>query len=249
VRTTCGKARYSATAPTEGDVLCFPNLSRATGAKIGVIYAHGGSNTFDQMFDPTLLYYPGIDKLVTHGQYPLVFADMGGGTWGNATMAGTNANDTCRMLEAYNWLQNASGGGAKSGKVHLIGVSQGGVGVVNWAKRNPTLVQSISLVVPALDLQDIYVNDRGGNQANINTAYGGVPDYATRSPMNLAANLAGIPTRVWYATNDTVTPSTATNTTFATSVGVSGSTVSMGAVGHTVSVDVNQLLTFVAANS
>jgi pimeloyl-ACP methyl ester carboxylesterase len=151
------------------------------------------------------------------------------------------------MGDAWAWLTNASGGAAKTDKCLLVGGSMGGLMAVNWAYRNPTKVAAVALIIPVLDLEDVYTNNRGGLASQITAAYGGAPDYATRSPIQLASGLAGIPTKVWYATDDPVTPNIATNTTFAGSVGVSASTRLMGAVGHTFSaVDADEVMTFLA---
>jgi dienelactone hydrolase len=243
---TFAAGRYSATGSGESDALCFPRKARAAGVKRGVLFCHGAEDTAIKVIDPANVYRALVAKLVDQAQTPLEAADLGAvqGTsdvWGNSTGMG-------RMDDSWAWLKNANGGGAKTDKAILVGGSMGGLMAVNWASRNPTLVAAIVLVIPALDLQDIYVNDRGpGLQAEIQAAYGGAPDYATRSPMNLAASLTGIPTKIWYSTNDPVTPSVGTNATFAASVGSSCSTQSMGAVGHVFSaVDPDQVLNFVS---
>lgn len=115
-----------------------------------------------------------------------------------------------------------------SGKVHLLGVSAGGLCALNFAKNNPTLVQSLSLLIPVIDPQAVYDGNLGGFQASISTAYGGRPANAD-TPSQNAASFIGIPTKIWYSTSDTITSSSIT-TTFAAAAGATA--VSMGAVGH-----------------
>lgn len=115
-----------------------------------------------------------------------------------------------------------------SGKVHLMGISAGATCALNWAKANPTLVQSILLIVPAVDIQDIYDNWPGGLQDSISSAYGGRPSDAN-NPADNTASFTSFPIQIYYSTTDTVcTP--ATITAFASGTGAE--LVSMGAMGH-----------------
>ena len=237
-----GKGRYLA---GEEDVLWKPRKCAAAGTFPGIIYCHGASSVALDSVDSTIGYLPLVDKLSNQAEYLVHFADIDGTGWGrDATMTAITA--------AYNWLVDSTKGAAKTGKVALIGASMGALNAVNWAYRNPTLVSCIALIIPAIDLQDIYVNDRGpGLQATISSVWGGAPPYSTRSPLLLASSLAGIPTHVWAASggSDPVTPSFATNTTFCTSVGGDSKVHDMGAVGHTVgAVSTDEVLSFIAAN-
>lgn len=113
-------------------------------------------------------------------------------------------------------------------KVHLMGVSAGGLSSLNWAKANPTLVQSISLLIPVVDVQAVYDNNRESFQSSISGAYGGRPPDS-ENPAKYAADLKGLPIRIYYSTNDSVTTSAET-LNFAAAAGAE--TFSMGAVGH-----------------
>lgn len=138
--------------------------------------------------------------------------------WGNSTQ---RTNMSTLKTNAQTSLFAA-------GKVHLMGASAGGLAALNWAKNNPTLVQSISLVIPVIDVQYVHTNNIGGFASEINTAYGGAPADAD-CPAKYAANLAGIPIKIWYSTDDTYTLA-ATTTTFASASGATA--VSMGAIAH-----------------
>lgn len=139
-------------------------------------------------------------------------------TWGNAAIR--TSMSTLRT--------NAQATEFKSGKVHLLGMSAGGLCVLNWAKNNPTLVQSIVLVAPVLDVQAVHSENRGGYASAVNTAYGGVPPDAD-NPVDYATDLDGIPIRVYYSTTDDITLEAETLAFIADS-GAEG--VSMGAIGH-----------------
>jgi len=115
-----------------------------------------------------------------------------------------------------------------SGKVHLWGASAGGLAACNWAKANPTLVQSIVLLVPAVDVQALHAEDRGGTAASIEAAYGGAPPDAD-NPADYAADLDGIPIRVYYSTDDPYTTE-AESLAFIEDSGAEG--ISMGALDH-----------------
>jgi pimeloyl-ACP methyl ester carboxylesterase len=115
-----------------------------------------------------------------------------------------------------------------SGKVHLLGVSAGGLGALNWAKNNPTLVQSITLLIPVLNVIGVDSEDRGSFSSAIQTAYGGSPTSAD-NPLDYAADLDGIPGRAYYSTTDAITEEDE-STAFCADSGFEA--VSMGAHGH-----------------
>lgn len=118
-----------------------------------------------------------------------------------------------------------------SGKVHLYGLSMGGACVLNWAKNNPTLVQSIALIIPAINLQRLYDDDPAdvGISAAIDTAYGGRP-ADSENPVTYAADLDGIPIKCWYSTDDYFNTEVSDYTDFAAASGAE--LVSMGNSGH-----------------
>lgn len=143
-----------------------------------------------------------------------------GTTWGNSS---------CRTLMS-SLKTNAQVSLFAAGKVHLMGVSAGGTACLNWAKNNPTLVQSISLIIPCLDIQAINSEDRGSFASSVQTAYGGAPSDA-ENPADNPSSFRSFPIKIWYSTTDTLT-TTSEVTTFASAVGSNVTTVSMGALGH-----------------
>jgi predicted alpha/beta hydrolase family esterase len=115
-----------------------------------------------------------------------------------------------------------------TGSVHLFGASAGGTAVLNWAKANATLVRSIALVIPCVNVQGVHAENRGGFAAEVTTAYGGAPPDA-ENPLDFAADLSGIPIKMWVSETDTIT-TMAESKAFAEASGAE--LVNMGAQGH-----------------
>lgn len=164
----------------------------------------------------------------------LADAGLGGmaGSFGGTT---TYGNDTAieRIGEAWDWLPNQIA--CPTDKVLVIGESMGGCDVLNWVQRNLGVVAAVALMVPLVDLADVHDNNRGGLASEIETAYGGGAGYAAavdaHNPLEFATDLAGIPIKIWNASNDTlIVP--ATVAAFAAASGAE--TVDMGAVGHSI---------------
>jgi hypothetical protein len=111
----------------------------------------------------------------------------------------------------------------------------GNLSAMAYARANPTQVAAIAGVIPALDLNDIHANNRGGAAAGVNTAYGGAYVQATHgpthNPVTYAATLpASLPIAIWTASDDPLCVP-ATTTTFMTARPGTGNN-SVGALGH-----------------
>lgn len=137
----------------------------------------------------------------------------------------------------------------RSDKVALVGRSMGGCQALNWARQNLSAVACIALICPLVNLVDAH--DRVF-EAEIDAAYGSHAAYlaglSTHNPMAYAAELSGIPIKIWYATDDTSVLQ-ADVLAFTAAVGASCIPVSMGAVGHTVTAaPVNDVAAFIASN-
>lgn len=118
---------------------------------------------------------------------------------------------------------------------HAIGVSMGGLSVCMDAINNPDKIRSLQLVIPAIDPLDVYTNDRAGFAAEVSAAHGGAPpDSANASTEENMAALAAFPIKVYYSTNDTVTPLSVTQAFIdgVTAAGGDIEGVSLGAAGH-----------------
>lgn len=145
-----------------------------------------------------------------------------GANWGNSTAQGYVGN--IRAYGQTNW-------GFSAGTVDLIGGSAGAALALNWAKANPTLVRRIALFIPAVDLQDIHANDRGGYASSIATAWGGGAPADANNPADNAASFTGVPIKCWYSTDDPICVPAAV-TAFCTAAGATA--VSLGAQGHAI---------------
>src|SRR5262245_33239547 len=164
---------------------------------------------------------PGDAPIITYEGLPMCMYQSFG-LWGNATARS--------RLDALKTAIQTAGDIAASGKLHLWGTSAGGLDMLNWAKYNPTLVQSISVTIPVINPQDVWDNDNGGFKADVNTAYGCRPTNADCPWQNQSAYI-GIPMQIYYSENDPVNPVNWT-TDFIAGTGATG--ISMGNVGHSV---------------
>jgi pimeloyl-ACP methyl ester carboxylesterase len=163
----------------------------------------------------------GLD-LSAYGYGMLAASVTMGSTWGNASI----------RADVSQLVANMRGGVWPDGKVHLFGVSMGGVTAYNWAIRNIEKVASICTVLPVIDMQSIYDRDPIlFMKASISAAHGGRPPDS-ENPASSPRALGRVPNRIYYSTDDTVTPAAET-TAFASAIGAE--LVSMGAVGHTFS--------------
>lgn len=250
---------YSAGHGTEVSVLMrhrrgAPNVVR------GILYAHAAGQKAQ---DVDVWAAP----LALGRRWPLLSCDYGNpaDTTGTTITGGPynwgNANAISRMTDAYNYLLSAAGGGAKSGTVGLFGGSMGAAVTLNWAAQNPTFVACLGLVIPAMNINDIYQGDRGnvGLRATIGGAYGvtyptALPNIATNSPYDSdPTRWTGFPIKLWTGDVDPLAVPTSEAQTWAAAVNAAGGNVivqSMGAtVGHTTSATpTDDVVAFFAAN-
>jgi hypothetical protein len=234
---------YSAT-PTDGFLWVTPRTGPG-GDKPPIIVLHGATQTPAQFVD--LGTYPNLTQLafaLAAAGYPLIAPLMGGNTWGNDAALGFITE-----ARAYAIAQ-----GAKTGRSVVLGGSMGGGAAYAWARANPTLVACLVQLEPVSDLNDFVVNNRGGLAASVNAAYGGAYNNGTHGPTHnpesFKASLAGVPTQVWYATDDTIVlPATVTSVT--TAIGGSADLHTLTG-GHTDTalggVNAATVLSFIAAH-
>lgn len=140
-------------------------------------------------------------------------------TWGNPTQVANISTLISNMR---------SSGLARGGRVHLFGVSAGGLSAIQWARENPQLVATLQLLIPAHALQNTYDENRSGFQSVIGTAYGGRPTDDD-DPLINAAELRGLKIRMYVSDNDAVTTPGESHL-FAERSGAER--ISMGSVGH-----------------
>lgn len=205
----------------------------------GVILCAGLSGTADSWYSTSLNALDTPNALVGAG-FPTASPAVNA-TWGNSTMR-------TRITDLRTFMQSTTPRGWQfgSGKVHLLGSSMGSACVLNWAKNNPTLVQSIAITIGPPDMQAIHAADRGGLAASIAAAYGGSAPTDADNPADYAADLTGIPIKVWYSSNDTLILPAETEAFIAASGAESRN---MGALGHAVDgTEVPEIASFFSAN-
>lgn len=218
--TSTGVGLYAA---SELHVLHRDRMKRSAG-EIGLVNAHGYGATGLIGLDPN--FAPPVWRFCGAGR-PAISADLGG------TAAWANATSEARVNDAVAYMRAQTA--AHATRVVLLGASMGAATVLNWARTHVSQVAAIALLIPALDLEDIRDNDRGGLAASMNSAYGGASAFdtamATRNPFDAAATLSGIPIKAWYASDDPICrPERVTS--FIAAAGPQASAVNMGAVGH-----------------
>lgn len=187
-----------------------------------MVYCHGSGDT-----SLTVLPKSGQGPLIRSlaERHTIAVCDLGGQTWGNDTVI-------TRIGQARTYLRNTWG---SEGQVTLVGISMGGLAALAYALANPSAVRAVALIIPALDLNDLVVNNRGGAAADVNAAYGGAYNNATHGPTHnpavYAASLrATMPIAIWTASDDPIcVPSTADG--FVTSRPQTART-DVGALGH-----------------
>jgi hypothetical protein len=114
--------------------------------------------------------------------------------------------------------------------------------------NNPTLVQSLSLMLPLVDVDDVYTNELWGMAAKISRAYGGAPANG-ENPAENTASFAGMPIRMWASPDDSICRWTPVNA-FATATGADLINIgAQGGLGHSLNgMDLSQLVEWVLEN-
>lgn len=183
--------------------------------------------------------------LDTLGQdFTVGVGDLGGETWGNDT-------GTTRVGQMLDYLQSSWN---TQGPAVLVGVSMGGLTVLNYALRYPQRVAAVVACLPALDLADVRTRD-ASFPALIDAAYGGAyndaTDGPTHSPVQFAASLpANLPVGLWGSSDDIY----AVPATFDAFTAARPNTYreNLGALGHTpfaVFSGLNSIQRFVRSNA
>lgn len=195
--------RYYPGAPNESDWVLLNNDARFIyNLMPKLIYAHERNNDAKG----TAKSPPNAQLITLLAEYGFasIVPDLGGTLWGNPS-------SNVFMNYAHNYITAGQGG-----KVNLLGLSHGGLSVLNWARLYPDRVNAIALIQPALSLADLKVVEGGVLANEINVAYltgGGysdVDDGPTSSPVIYAEDMdQDIPICIWSSADgfDTVTRS------------------------------------------
>lgn len=97
------------------------------------------------------------------------------------------------------------------GPVGILAGSMGWALGCAFAKAYPNEVAAMAGIIPLCDLQDVETNNRSGQAANLDLAYGGEYDNAVHgpdyNPVLIAPTLdPSLPQAIWSSSNDSVTP-------------------------------------------
>lgn len=171
--------------------------------KRGILFLHGHDDT-NISWQNSASRYLFLRKFADAGNVVLS-ADLGG--------VNTQGNDTAvaRITSAYTYLLTL---GVLPTTIAMIGHSMGGLNAFVWAAQNLSKVQCIIGIVPAINLNDIWTNNRGSLTADINTAYGGTYDPntlgAVHNPYTIMQNngYVGLKAQVYYGDTDIICLST-----------------------------------------
>ena len=146
---------------------------------------------------------------------PWVIPDTPFNSWGN-----DDAIDS--VDKSLAWLGRPDGQRCRDDKVFLAGASMGTLTTLNWARTHLDKVAAVALCVPAVSLKDLHDRNVQGWKTEIETVYGGAAAYAaaidTHDPLTYAAELVGLPIKLWYSPDDPVI-APAKVEAFATAVG------------------------------
>lgn len=166
------------------------------GTKKGVMVIPGAFGIVDDFFD---LSYQVLDGIHRAGFATASLTTSN--TWGNAAIRA----DVSTLKTNCQATQGPDPALFAGGKVHLLGISAGGLTALNWAKANPTLVQSITLVIGVLNVQAVYDENRGTFTSLVASAYGGGRPTDADNPIKNMASFTGFPINLYYSTTDPVT--------------------------------------------
>lgn len=212
-------------------------------AKRPVLFFHAAAAGAAQAVGIESTFLPSCEKIVS------AIADQGftvacvtsQDKWGNATSMANAAS-------ALTYLRSALGQSAAAPIV--VGTSMGSTAALRYAALNAVACVVGVLSIP--DLSNAYLNNLGGNQANIASAWGvtapaALPAGADPNRDHRVA-LTGKPIQLHYATDDTYSTNIAA---FAAATGAQ--TMSLGATGHTdaavAAADRAAILSFIHANA
>lgn len=161
------QARSGVYASGEQQWLWSPLGYRPGDGRRGVVWTHGAGQDATYSADPAQGMQPSIQALAAAG-FVVMCVDAGG--------KNTFANNVAQAAvdSAVTWLMNPAGGGCKTDGVLLFGCSMGFAVLANWVARQAgakAKCKGMVGLLPGVDVNDVYANNRGGYQASIDNAY------------------------------------------------------------------------------
>jgi pimeloyl-ACP methyl ester carboxylesterase len=142
----------------------------------GMINVHGYGGGAEAYLDQAFGNIPGV---VAQRGIVNYAGDFGGiSTWGNNSAVST-------IGEAVDYLAASLGA---VGPIHMLGGSMGALNVLNYAKRFPADVASLTLIIPLVALDAFHDENRGGYATRIY--------YSTNDPLCLPAEVLAFATAI-----------------------------------------------------
>lgn len=217
---TSGVGQYRA---SERHVGWFDRSYVPNGTRRGIVWCHGSLQNATSV----------RPEAFAAAGYPVITADLCAAAYSLRNWANDDHIDA--IGDAVTYLTGTLG--AKTDKVCLYGVSMGAAGALAWARANLSSVAACTVVLPVLDIDDIYQNDKNSLRASIGTAYGvtyptSLGDLSTHAPVSFgASDLAGLPLKMWASSDDPIASTTASCTSW-DGKGATKTVVDLGAVAH-----------------
>lgn len=230
---------YRASCPADRALLIADDQWRPGARRRAVVVCHSaGQGAADQ---DRAEWWPVPVVLAGSGDYVCLACDLGdptrpagpqsaGFSWGSE--AAVSALDDVVALVRDERV------GADGGPVLLAATSMGALVALGWARRHPGEVAGILLGCPVLALEDLYRSPTAGLAESVAAAFGvdpgdELPGLDQHDPWRYAADLAGLPIRVYASADDPIASDTETCRRWAARVGGPGvSVVDLGACGH-----------------
>lgn len=165
------------------------------GTSRGILYCHPHNSDYTSPSAAIDVWQETLCSVLASYHYIVLSA-----RWGSLTNWG-NAQSTTDMNDAHTWLTGA--GGAKTGRVGLIGCSMGFTTEVGFWNAHPTKVACVGGLLPAVDTEALYARDVG-LATTLDAAYSGnfATNGAPRNPVDVASGLTARPMKLWYASDD-----------------------------------------------
>lgn len=179
------------------------------------IFNGGSRSSWTLRFGPTL---------AAHG-LKVIASDCGGVAASGPTSGGYHWGSE-QALDRMDAIVAAEG----ASRVALVGISMGGWTSLRWAIRNPGKVASMCLVIP-LSNMGVFYDQHPELNASVDAVW---PDpHLTALDLSTQTALEGIPTRLWWSSDDT-TIDPATVTALAARIGASCDRMPDSHAGHNV---------------
>lgn len=203
----------TATYPGEPSITWRPSSVAPASAPL-VLLSHGAGIGADVFQSDSIAIFIGLgrDSWVLRAGPTLATAGLtttaidGGGSATSGPTSGAWHWGSEAALDRMDAVVAAAG----ATRIALVGSSMGTFTSLRWALRNPTKVASLSLILPLSNIGILW-DQHPELRASITAAWADPHDPALDLTGPAGAALAGIPTRLWWSSNDdTIDPATIT---------------------------------------